>query len=149
MIYLGFCIVVLTTYIGYCFSKKLVKRKTFLNDFYNFNQKIKREVGFSKKPILSILEEENTDFSGLLKDAILTDKEERPNYLIKDDYDLFINYKNFLGTSDSKSQINYFNTINESIKKLLETAKANEEKLKPLYLKLGFFVGLTILIILI
>ncbi|MBE5756647.1 MAG: hypothetical protein E7342_02490 [Clostridiales bacterium] len=147
MIYLGFCIIILTTYIGYCFSKNLAKRKKFFNDFYNFNQKIKREVGFSKNTLLSILDEEN-EFVLLLKKVVFESEIERPKYLEKEDFELFINYGKFLGTSDSDSQISYFNSLNDGIKKLLEEAKQKEEKLRPLYLKLGFFIGLALLIIL-
>ena len=149
MIYLGVCITILTTYLGYCFSKKLTKRKKFFIDFFNFNQKLKREMSFSKKTLLSIIENENSsDFIVLLKELVEEKEVNRPQYLNKDEYDLFINYASFVGKSDLTSQINYFNTINESIKVVENKSKSDEERLKPLYLKLGFFIGLAITVIL-
>ena len=149
MIYLGILIVVFSTYLGYCFSKKLTKRKNFVGSFFNFNQKLKREVSFSKKSVVSLIEEETeNDFTRLMKKAVFKEEYEKPSFLLKDDFDLFRNYAEFIGKSDALSQINYFTAITDSIKKTWDNAKEKEEKLRPLYLKLGFFAGLAVMVIL-
>ena len=149
MIYLGILSVVFSTYIGYCFSKKLTRRKNFAGCFFSFNQKLKREVGFSRKSLLLLTnEEKDSDFIKLLKKAVFEGKCEKPYFLSKDDFELFENYADFIGKSDALSQINYFTAISDTIKKTWDNAKENEEKLRPLYLKLGFFAGLAVTVIL-
>ena len=52
-----------------------------------------------------------------------------------------------IGKSDGKTQLDYLNNIEKSILSEYDKSCKNEEKYKKLYIKMGFLVGLVLLIL--
>ena len=86
-------------------------------------------------------------FTLLLKENIFNNSEIENNYLTDSDKSLFFNYIKILGKSDSESQIEYVNSLEEILKNNLNISIENERKYKTLYLKLGFLTGLLVFIL--
>ncbi len=149
-IFFGFLLLVACVLISYILSDKYRKRKLFYLKFEFFNKKLMNELTFSKKSIIELIAEldcEN-DFNNYLfnyvKNNITVGK---INYISSDERDFFINYLDSIGTGDAKSQLNFLTNANIEIKKNLNESVENEKKYKTLYLKIGFLIGLILLIV--
>ena len=56
-------------------------------------------------------------------------------------------YFRVLGKTDSATQLAFFNAQKAPIEGYLNTAKEDETKYRPLYIKLGFLIGLILFVI--
>ena len=151
-IFLCLLLVVCFTFAGYLLSQKYKKRKDFYLGFKNFNSKLSTEINFSKNSILKIISELNDDTSfnieikKYIKNSVsyvFMDK-----YLTSDEVQFFYDYLKNLGVSDSETQLNFLNNINESLAEKCDISEKEYKRYKPLYIKLGFLLGLIIGIIL-
>lgn len=152
-IILGIIALIVCTYIGYSLSKKYIERKKFYKDFFYFNKNLYNQVSYSQNSLLKIAREikDESNFYTLLKEKIV-DKNEKMNLSIKllqEDEELFSEYLSNLGKSDYETQKKYLSEMDGIILKKLTEAEEDEKKYKNTYLKLGFAIGLIILIILI
>lgn len=152
-IVLGIIGLIVSTYIGYYFSKKYIERKKFYKDFFYFNKNLYNQVSYSQNSLVKITREikEESNFYTMLKE-IIVDKKENVNFsfkLLQEDEELFNSYVSNLGKSDYETQKKYLSEMDSVILKKLTEAEEDEKKYKNIYLKLGFAIGLIILIILI
>lgn len=148
-IILGLFIVCLCTFIGYLLSNKYIYKKEFYLGFNEFNRVYINNVKFIKKPLKDLINgvAENK-FTLLLKENLFNNNSEiENNYLTDSDKSLFENYIKILGKSDSESQLEYVNSLEEILKNNLNISIENERKYKTLYLKLGFLTGLLVFIL--
>ncbi len=152
-IILGILGLIISTYVGYIYSKKYIDRKKFYKDFFYFNKNLYNQVSFSQNSLIKVVKDkdDNSYFNTLLKEIIINNIEEiklSDNFL-KEDEEFFMEYVSNLGKSDYTTQKKYLSEIDNIILKKLTEAEENENKYKKTYLKLGFTIGLIILILLI
>ena len=150
-IFLGVILLIISTFVGYIKSSKFTFRRIFFDDFNTFNNKLKNEVAFKQGTIINLLQNENDngDFMFGIKNVFIN-KESlslKSNYLSDKEIKLYNDYISKIGTLDKVSQIEYLNSIEAEISSIKKQCIADEEKYKNLYIKLGFFVGLILLIL--
>ncbi len=136
--------------LGYVFSLKYTNRKNFYQSFQSFNNNLKNEVKFSQNSILHIVNnfELNSDFNKKTKEILISKKNLKIPYLSKDENQFYLTYLNSIGKTDKLSQAEYLEISGQNISENLKNAQELEKKYKPLCLKLGFCLGLIILILL-
>lgn len=152
-IILGILGLIVSTYIGYIYSKKYTDRKKFYKDFFYFNKNFYNQVSFSQNSLIKVIREkdDNSYFNTLLKEIIINNNEniKLSDNLLKEDEDFFKEYVYNIGKSDYDTQKKYLSEMDSIILKKMTEAEENEKKYKKVYLKLGITIGLIILIILI
>lgn len=150
-IFVGILLCIISTFIGYYFSKKYSVRRKFFQDFVDFNSAIKKEISFSKNTLISFIksfENANDLFYKNLIDVIVNKKNVslEKNIFTKQENQYLTSYLNFIGTSDTNSQLNFLNKTEKELDGFLEESMAEEKKCKPLYIKIGFLIGLIMFI---
>ncbi len=143
------------TMTGVMFSKKLVKRAEYFEKMLNLVNAIISEVKFRKSATKTILSEFCKSDGSLLSEHLRT-------YIECEDFSSFALSKNFLneeekreierlflslGTSDSQTQIFELENYKLKISDMLKAADEKKKKFGGLYIKLGFFAGLALGII--
>ena len=147
---LGILLLSFSTLIAYFLAGKYVDRKKFYTYFLNFNQLLKFEILFNKKTLIEIIEKQKNDseFYTILYDNIFNKHFYlNLNYLNKDDESFYISYVKNLGTSDIDTQIDFINRTNEVVVDKFNQAVDQEKKYKTLYIKMGFLIGLMLMVI--
>lgn len=152
-IILGFLGLIVSSYVGYLFSKKYIVRKNFYKDFFYFNKNFYNQVSYSQNTLIRVVKDKDDGsyFNILLKEVFINNNEDikfSDNFL-KEDEDFFKEYVANIGNSDYDTQKKYLCEMDNIILKKLTESEENEKKYKKTYLKLGFTIGLIILIILI
>ncbi|MBR2871434.1 MAG: hypothetical protein IKB98_08720 [Clostridia bacterium] len=142
--------IILGTFIGYKMSEKYVKRKCFYNDLFAFNQVLKTEVSFSHNSIKKIIKERKTNVvTDYLNEAILKENTNLNVSFLNEEENAFLqSYVKSIGKSDRESQLEILSVYEMKIKKKLDFADEEFKKYKKLYPKLGFLIGLIILVVL-
>ena len=148
--------IVVCTFVGYKMSEKYSLRSEFFNDFYRFNREMINQLTYFKRRIPEII----LNFSCKNQFSILLDEyKEYINgknlcldkfwYLSLEEKELITAYFVLLGKSDATSQLNNLNSYNEKLKNLTTDTVNEEKKYKKLYVKLGFFAGLSVFVLII
>lgn len=148
--------IVVCTFVGYKMSEKYSLRSEFFNDFYRFNREMINQLTYFKRRIPEII----SNFSCKNQFSILLDEyKEYINgknlcldkfwYLSLEEKELITAYFVLLGKSDATSQLNNLNSYNEKLKNLTTDTVNEEKKYKKLYVKLGFFAGLSVFVLII
>ena len=150
-ILLGILLLIICTYIGYIKSNKYYLRRVFYDDFIRFNDKLKQEVAFKQGTIKDLLDNEQTetDFIKYLK-ASFVQKQNLAldiNYLNEFEVKHYKEYVSKIGSGDKSLQMDFLQGVNEDLVKKQKQTVLDEEKYKKLYVKLGFFIGLILLIL--
>jgi hypothetical protein len=144
---LGIICVVLGVIVGYRFSDKFTQRKKFFNDFKLFNDLLKTEVAFSQRTIKSLYNRfEQSLFINYIKGSCACDKELK--FVNSDEKKFTKEYCVNISKTDKFSLLNYLNNITKTIDDSSKKATEDEKKYKTLYIKLGFLIGLIILVVL-
>lgn len=150
-LFLGIILLIICVFIGYIKSNKYYYRRVFYEDFLRFNDKLKQEVAFKQCTIKSILDSENidTDFIACVKNVFLNNNEFSFNqsYLTENEIRYYSDYLSKIGVGDKSLQINFLQSVNEEVGKIQNQCVSDEIKYKKLYIKLGFFIGLILLIL--
>lgn len=148
----GILLLVLSTVSGYIFSLKYSERKKTFEKVLAFNSAVKNEVVFSKKSLVSIVKNTETDCSLIeyIRSFFLDKnvKEDKLKILTKSEKDFFTEYVKGLGQGDKKSQTEFLHNSETRLKSFLSDAAEADKKYRPLCVKLGFLFGLIVLIIL-
>lgn len=149
-LFLGFIILLLCLFIGYCLSGKYYFRRVFYSDFSCFNTMFAQEIAFKQTTITNLIKNQkiNTDFYLLLNNSVLG-QEIKINcaYLTSDEKEFVYEYLKKLGKFDKETQLDYIKSVNEIIKEKKQVSVLEETKYKLFYLKLSFLIGLILLII--
>ncbi len=155
-------IVAFTSFCGYLLAKKYRQKKNFYIQFVVFNERFISELSYFRRPIyefissyeytgeflfflkefLSYHEKNSVFLQGLMDDSAFY-------FLKSDEKSLVVNYFSMLGKGDSHSQKAYFSSMNDVLKKAEVQAVSNCKKYSELYLKMGFLIGLLIIILII
>ncbi len=149
-LFIGFLLLIISTFLGYILSEKFNKRKIFYQRFQVFNNKLKNEIAFSKKTIneLVLSLDLDNDFNKKLYAYIKENNtDEKINYIKNEEYEFFLNYLTSIGNGNVDSQLNFINNAEQEIKKYLSESIDNEKKYRILYIKIGFLIGLILLIV--
>ena len=162
-IILGIAIVCFTSYCGCFMAKKYRIRKRFFLQFYEFNERFINEITYYRRPIGEFIK--NATYKGEFKSLIevffarlsvdstknvgVAPFLKEYDFLKADERSFLEDYFSMLGKGDSFSQKEYFS----GARKTLSEWKAQSEKdcasRENLYLKLGFLLGLAILILIV
>lgn len=131
-IIIGIFFLFLCTFIGYNLSLKYTKRKIFYGNFFNFNEKLLREVSFLQTTIVSLLNDIdiNTDFYDSLKHYVNT-KEFKfdKQYLLEEEKNELNRYFKTIGTSDKIGQLEYLSSMDITLKNKRIQTEENEKKI--------------------
>ena len=159
-IVLCLAILAFTTGVGYCFASKYRKRKLFFKQFFEFNDSYLQELEYYKRPLKEFIFVGNykNEFAELLtfylkylgkSDPWLIDFLSNVSFLDNEEEGFLKNYFNSLGKADSLSQKNYFLGAKTTLSIWKNAAESDYKKYAELYVKLGVFIGLAIIIIII
>lgn len=150
-LFLGLILLIICIFIGYIKSNKYYFRRVFYDDFVKFNEKFKQEVSFKQRTIKNIIEDElsDSDFITVIKGSIFNEKttEKNLNYLNENEIKYFKDYVSTIGTVDKTIQLDFLQNISNEIIDKQKQCVSEENKYKKLYIKLGFFIGLILLIL--
>ncbi len=146
---LGLLLLIISTFISYILSDKFKKRRVYYQNFRLFNSKLKNELVFTKKSIVELIDKKSCDdFMMNLNNYYQSGSEHSTfTFLKNDEIDFFYDYVKTIGNGDEVSQLEYVNAMDIEINKFLLEAEQNEKKYKTLYIKIGFLIGLILLII--
>lgn len=149
MLFLGIILLILSTFVGYILSEKFSKRRAFYKNFRLFNTELEKEISFTKRTMLELIEgKKDNDFSLIVFNYFNNNVLDfNLSYLKVEELDFFKIYLKTIGSSNDISQLQYLTATNLEIDKRLSEAEANEKKYKTLYVKIGFLIGLILLII--
>ncbi len=145
---IGVLSIIIFTKIGDNFAKNKKYVYEYYNSFYDFCNMYISELKYSKKTLESFLEKKcfSNDFLNSLSAYIKEEAYSFPNYVSDLDSDKFKTFLTELGKSDSNSQIGTMNSFLIEFKSLKDSKFLEYNKYKTLYKKLGFFIGLILLI---
>jgi len=155
---LGIVIVAFTSFCGSLLAKKYKKRRDFLIQLSEFNDRFLNEVNYYKRPLKEFFAE--YQYKDEFGDFLLnyTAKLGTQNGEIEvDDYDFLMdedkrivqNYFSMLGKGDTASQKTYYGGMKEIVKSTYLDAENTYKKYGNLYVKIGFLCGLLFLILII
>ena len=158
----GIGIIAFTSFCGYFFANKYRKRKHFLRQFKEFNERFLSEVSYFRRPIKAFVASYayNGEFDRFLKiffgllekgqaEVYAFDFKSEFSFLREEERQTVEDYFLMLGKGDSISQKGYFASIKERLSGLSTSADNDCKKYGDLYIKLGFLCGLLILILMI
>ncbi len=153
-ILLGVLTVIICVLIAYKLSLKYTERRKFFVSLNDFNEKMKNEVSYGKKTVIGIIVEMNKNddtfykyVSSYFKGGIEYSLNKKV-YSIEE-VEFMGTYVNQIGVTDSQTQLKYLQSVGQSISTRAAVAIENEKKYKPLYIKLGFLLGLLVLVVII
>ncbi|MBQ7913556.1 MAG: stage III sporulation protein AB [Clostridia bacterium] len=158
----GIGIVAFTSFCGYLLAKKYRKRKLFLQQFKEFNERFLSEVTYFRRPIKAFVSSYayKGEFDSFLKiffEQLEIGQAQVRSFDFKSEFPFLReeerltveNYFLMLGKGDSSSQKGYFASIKERLTAQCSAAEIDCKKYGDLYIKLGFLCGLLILILMI
>ena len=155
----GIFIVLFTTYYGMIFSRKYKIRKAFFEDLYSFHFSVLEALSFSKRPFEEFYAKQKyrNEFSEVLQDEYNRRQQRKTLPLSLDEYTfltidekgMIADYLCTIGSSDALSQKGYFSRAENTIQSLKNQSIDECKKYVDLYIKMGFLLGLALLIILI
>jgi stage III sporulation protein AB len=158
----GIGIVAFSSFCGYFLAKKYRKRKQFLQQFKEFNERFLSEVTYFRRPIKAFVASYaykgefdrflRTFFEQLDKgqaQACSFDFKSEYSFLKEEERQTVADYFLMLGRGDSHSQKGYFASVKERLIAQYSAAENDCKKYVDLYIKLGFLCGLLILILMI
>jgi|LGOV01.1.fsa_nt_gb stage III sporulation protein AB len=151
------------SYIGYGVGHYYVKRQHLLQNLISFASYVRAEIAFAHLNLENIVKTHIPEFDKnfrivlknylktLKKSDYITIKELRENvssiYLEENELNEMLQFFSFLGKSDIDSQITIIDKHLVSFKNFLNSAKGQRERYSGMSKKLGFLMGILILII--
>lgn len=142
----------LTAAIGYLFSLQYGQAREFWAKFKFWHKKIKAEISFSQSSLSEIFEsgEISDPFCLSAKEYLAAKKiNTELRFLSKEEISFLYKYLQNLGTTDKDSQLNFLNSLEPELENYSENAAEKDKKFRPLYVKLGFLLGLIVFILVI
>ena len=150
-IFIGLLLFILSILVSILISNKLTIKTKFYQQICDFNKKLEIEINYTKRSILEIIKSQDELIFKLLDDYFvkkigLDDK--YYTFLSQDEKKEIKNYLSVIGKYDDETQLNVLSAKMEYFRETLTEHKLKEEKYKPLYIKLGIFIGLILFILL-
>ena len=159
-LFLGIAVVTFTSFCGYVLAGKYRQKQLFFRQFYTFNERFLNEISYYRRPLHEFVKRYTykDEFKELLR--VIFYSLEQKKIFFKDILDkqefFFLNHEEkaviadyflMLGKGDSSSQKNYFSSMREVLGKLQRESENSCKKYADLYVKIGFLLGLLILIL--
>lgn len=153
-LFIGATSIVISTLLGYLFSRKYTKKKLFYCNFDNFNKILKSEIAFSQKTLKEIIKTQNLTNNDFLINflSFLKDKDKfnlKIDYISNDEKNFLLEYYENIGKTEKGCQLEFLRQSEENLYFYYKNAMDSEKKYKLLCIKLGFLVGLIIFILVI
>jgi len=159
-IILCLAILAFTSGVGYCLASKYRKRRLFFGQLFDFNERYLQELDYYKRPLKEFVEVQayKGEFAEFLKfyleflgknGVLLSDFLLNVVFLDKSEEKFLGDYFNSLGKGDSQSQKSQFSTLKATLSGWKNETEEEYKKYAELYVKLGVFIGLAIIIIII
>ncbi|MBQ9782281.1 MAG: hypothetical protein IJW26_03755 [Clostridia bacterium] len=152
-----FCIAILlaSTLIGKTFTDKHAKKYSFYDSLKRFNLSLKQNIKFKRKNIIELLDFKTSDedFNCFLSSyklkvtAINDEKIYTPTWASEEDVEFLTSYLNGIGKNGSISELDFLNSYEDGINDKLIKIKENDAKYSKLGQKLGFAVGMGLVVI--
>lgn len=139
-------IISFTTYLGYLYNKKYENRFIFYKNYYDFIVKFSNNISFSNEKLKDFLQKNSSSFTDNLLRIKESSVETRFSYLNDIENADFKEFVNNLGKADSDSQINFLKSKEKEVFEKMNETKKENEKYKNLFVKIGFLIGLVIVI---
>ncbi len=151
-ILIGITCLIICTYVGYMLSEKYVVKRKYYTAFNSFNGFFKGQVGFAKTSLKELVSKYSEESDYFYKNLYLNISKGNKVYLdqkifTQEETDYLENYLDFLGSTDSKIQLDFLAKTESELSEQLKKAIENEEKYKSVYLKIGFLIGLIVLVV--
>jgi stage III sporulation protein AB len=122
-----------------------------LQDWERFHAYFLSEMSYIRRPLPDIIARfcGGEEFQKLLKEYTERHTAEKRKFLTGEENDFLSEYFSFIGKSDYAGQRDYFTSVTTKIKNFTEKGQKDGEKYTDLYVKLGFLLGLAIVIFLV
>lgn len=159
-LFLGIAVVAFTSLCGYVLARKYRQKQLFFRQFYTFNERFINEISYYRRPLQEFVKKYayKEEFNQLLlaffyslekKRLVLKDILDKQEYdfLKQEEKVVVMDYFLMLGKGDSASQKLYFSSMRDVLSKLQKEAEDTCKKYADLYIKIGFLLGLLILIL--
>lgn len=143
---------VISAFLGFIFSARFKESSEFWDEFLSWHKKIKAEITFSQRSLPEIFNSTEKDdlFLSIAKGFFDTHTiYPKPTFLSKDEYTFLIKYLDSLGTTDKNSQLDFLNSMENELNDFKNAAEIKNKKFRPLYIKLGFLLGLIVFILIV
>ena len=154
----GIAVVVFTTFCGRFLAKKYTIRKAFFQEAESFNEGFLEELGYTKRPFeeYCLKRAYKGEFGQMLHEE-LNRRAKRKSTLSLDGYSFlnaeerafFSEYFCAFGRGDAQSQKSYFSQAKNRLQSLKIKAEEECKRNVELFTKMGFLLGLALLIIII
>lgn len=146
------CIVLFLTYIGYFLSGKYRLKKNFYKEWVRFHRAFLNDMEYIRRPLPELFERFSA--KGEFEKILETYQKEHflqgnIPFLNKEENGFLSEYFSFLGRSDFTGQKEYFSAAGKSLEDTYAAAEKDAAKYTDLYIKLGFLLGIAIVILLV
>lgn len=138
--------------IGYLVSARYSESSEFWECFLTWHKKIKSEITFSQRSLPEIFDyDSDKDLFLTVAKEYLSDKviKTKLAFLSKDETAFLIKYLERLGTTDKNSQLDFLNSMENDLENFRKVAERKNKNVRPLFVKLGFLLGLIVFILII
>ncbi len=155
---LGIAIVAFTSFCGYYLAKKYRKRQSFYVQWWEFNERFLGEIAYYRRPLGEFLSKYTykNEFGMFLNSFYISLQQEKklrvmmyPDFLTEEEKRELQDYFSMLGRGDSGAQKAYFSAIKDMLTKRKTESLEACKKYGDLYVKLGFLIGLFILVLIV
>lgn len=155
---LGIAIVLFCSFCGFYLAKKYRIRQSFYTQLWEFNERFLGEIAYYRRPLGEFLSKYtyknqfelfiNSFYSCLKKEGNLRDLA-YPDFMNEDERREVFDYFSMLGKGDSGAQKAYFTSVKETLSRRKKESVDACKKYGDLYVKLGFLIGLFILVLIV
>ena len=155
---LGVAIVAFCSFCGVYMTKKYRKKQSFYAQLWEFNERFLSEITYYRRPLIEFLSKYayKNEFATLiqtfclgLEKGVFSLENSRLDFLTEEDKIEVEDYFRMLGKGDSVSQKGYFSSVRDTLAKLENETKTEAKRYGDLYLKIGFLLGLLVLILIV
>ena len=152
----GVMLVIASTAGGYWLSLRKKRRSLFFSDFRNFHREMVGAATFTKRSVLQVIAgmPAEREFGGVLRRyreslAARASFEPEIDELTDEEKSVVRNYFGQIGKGDGETQGKFLEYYTQKIDELCDRSEKERERYSKLYIKLGFLIGLILLILII
>lgn len=151
---LGLVLLILCVYLGKCYAKKYSDRVCYYTCLISFNEDLSMEANFTRKNLVKLCGKEykSVDFCDTIKSCIESKIKRTsgnlnlPEYIISERREQILEYFDSIGKYDGKTTEEFCKGYNERFNRYLIDAEKDFNKYNSVCVKLGFLLGLALLI---
>ena len=153
MIVLYATLVFACVWFGVAYSKKLHARYSIFHDLYQFLKVYEDNLSFRQdnlKDLVSrFIEDNKSDLSNIINTILIQGQAEQKNdYLTTKELVFIQDVLSSLGRSDKDTELQQVRHLQFMVNSRVQTAKATKEKYSTLSIKIGFLIGLLLVVLL-